>query len=163
MRFSHRQQHVIDLLFPVALFFVFALSALTVIMLATHVYQKTTEESTLNYTAQTSLSYIREKIHQADAAGQIGLTQLEDCQALALTQTQGDATYVTYIYAWDGSLRELFVREGTAISPEDGRELLPISSFSIEKLGDRLYRFSCQASDGETSDAVVALHSDSPS
>jgi hypothetical protein len=70
---------------------------------------------------------------------------------------------VTYIYAWDGSLRELFVREGTAISPEDGRELLPISSFSIEKLGDRLYRFSCQASDGETSDAVVALHSDSPS
>jgi hypothetical protein len=159
MRFSQRPRHVIDLLFPVALFFVFALSALTVILLATHVYQKTTEESTLNYTAQTSLSYIREKVHQADEAGQISFTQLEDCQALTLTQTQGDTTYITYIYAFDGSLRELFVREGTAASPADGREILPVSSFSIEKLGDRLYRFSCETSDGQARDAVVALHS----
>jgi hypothetical protein len=159
MRFSHRQRHVIDLLFPVALFFVFALSALTVILLATHVYQKTTEESTLNYTAQTSLSYIREKVRQADEEGQIGFTQLEDCQALTLTQTQGEDTYVTYIYAWEGSLRELFVREGTAVSPGDGREILSVNSFSIEKLGDRLYRFSCEASDGESGDAVVALRS----
>ena len=58
MQNKPRQNHMVDFLFPVALLFVFALSALTVILLATRVYQTTTENSSLNYTARTSLSYI---------------------------------------------------------------------------------------------------------
>ena len=108
MRFSHRQKHMIDLIFPVSLFFVFTLLALTVILMATNVYQKTTEESRMNYTAQTSLSYIREKISQADQDGRICLTTLDGCDALCLTQERDDSTYHTYIYACDGSLRHLF-------------------------------------------------------
>ena len=66
---------MIDFLFPVALFFVFALSALTVILLAARIYQSTTESSSLNYTARTSLSYINEKIHQNDCDGAVYLDE----------------------------------------------------------------------------------------
>ena len=73
MRFRLKQRHMIDFLFPVALFFVFALSALTVILLATQIYRSTTENSSLNYTARTSLSYISEKVHQNDSRQSISL------------------------------------------------------------------------------------------
>ena len=48
MRFRTQQNHMIDFLFPVALFFVFAVSAMTVILLATGIYRSTTEHSSRN-------------------------------------------------------------------------------------------------------------------
>ena len=42
MRFQTRQRHVIDLVFPIALFFVFAASALVVLILAADIYASTT-------------------------------------------------------------------------------------------------------------------------
>ncbi len=57
MRFRVKQRHMIDFLFPVALFFVFALSALTVILLATQIYKSTTENSSLNYTRRITPTF----------------------------------------------------------------------------------------------------------
>ena len=160
MRFSHQQKHVIDLLFPIALFFVFALSALTVILLATHVYQETTAESSLNYTAQTSLSYIREKISQADADGGVSLTTLDGQDALCLRTTQDGSTYYTYIYALDGELRELFVSADTdTLSAAAGRSILPVQSFTMETVADDLYAFTCISTDNETARTVIAVRS----
>ena len=159
MRFSHKQRHVIDVLFPIALFFVFALSALTVILLATNVYQETTRESSLNYTAQTSLSYIREKISQADADGGVSLTSLDGCDAICLTATQKDTVYHTYIYASEGALRELFVREGSDVSATDGREILAVKNFSIEKISSDLYAFTCTTDNADAARTVVAVRS----
>lgn len=162
MRFSYRQKHMIDLLFPVSLSFVFTLLAMTVILMATNVYQKTMDESQINYTSQTALSYIREKISQADQNGQIGLTDLEGCDALCLTQQKEGITYHTYIYACDGSLRELFVREGTSFVPADGRKILSVEDFSIEEIRSQLYSFSCTAKGGRQARTVMAVHSSAP-
>ena len=159
MRFSHQQKHVIDLLFPIALFFVFALSALTVILLATHVYQETTTESSVNYTAQTSLSYIREKISQADADGGVSLTTLDGEDALCLRTTQDGVSYCTYIYVLDGELRELFVSADTAPSATAGRSILPVQSFTMEAVADDLYAFTCISTDNEAAHTVVAVRS----
>lgn len=159
MRFSQRRKHMIDLIFPVSLFFIFTLLALTVILMATNVYQKTTEESRMNYTAQTSLSYIREKISQADQNGQICLTDLDGCDALCLTQERDGSTYHTYIYAWDGSLRELFVREGSTFAASDGKAILSVKSFSAKELRPCLYAFFCTTEDGKEAQTVVAVHS----
>ena len=69
MGFRLKRRHMIDFLFPVALFFVFALSALALILLSAGIYQSTTETSSLQYTARTALAYIGEKIHQNDENG----------------------------------------------------------------------------------------------
>lgn len=159
MRFSHQQKHAIDLLFPIALFFVFALSALTVILLATNVYQETTAESSLNYTAQTSLSYIREKISQADADGDVFLTSLDGQDALCLRTAQEGSTYCTYIYELDGELKELFVSADTTPSAASGRSILPVRSFTMKAVADNLFSFTCIAKDNEAAHTVIAVRS----
>lgn len=55
MRFQSRKHHIIDILFPISLYFVFTVSALTVLLLATNVYRTTTENSALNFNANTSI------------------------------------------------------------------------------------------------------------
>ena len=161
MRFSHQQKHMIDMVFPIALFFVFALSALTVIVMATNVYQKTTSESALNYTAQTSLSYIREKISQADTDGGVTLTTLDGQDAMRLSTTENGNTYYTYIYAMDGELMELFVSADSATpSASAGRSILSVEAFDMEALGDNLYAFTCTSED-KTASTVIAVRSSS--
>ena len=86
MRFHTKRKHMIDYLFPIALFFVFALSALTVLLLAARIYQSTTENSSLNYTSRTSLSYISEKIHQNDMDGKVTIGSFDGCDALIMEQ-----------------------------------------------------------------------------
>ena len=162
MRFSRQRKHVIDMIFPIALFFVFALSAMLVIVMATNVYQKTTSESALNYTAQTSLAYIREKISQADVDGGICLTTLDGQDALRLTTTENDRTFYTYIYAMDGELRELFVSaDRDTPSASTGRSILSVKAFDMEAIAGNLYAFTCISEDNETSRTVIALRSSS--
>ena len=84
MRFQPRKHHIIDILFPISLYFVFTVSALTVLLLATNVYRITTENSALNFNANTSLSYITEKIHQNDTEGAVSIGSFDGHQALIL-------------------------------------------------------------------------------
>ena len=84
MRFQIKRKHMIDFLFPVALFFVFALSALATILLAARIYQDTTEHSALNYTSRTSLPYISEKLHQNDFDGTVSLGSFDGCDAIVM-------------------------------------------------------------------------------
>lgn len=45
MKSFSQKRHAIDFLFPVTVFFVFTISALTVILLAAQIYQSTTDDS----------------------------------------------------------------------------------------------------------------------
>lgn len=160
MRFRVKQRHMIDFLFPVALFFVFALSALTVILLATRIYQSTTENSSLNYTSRTSLSYISEKIHQHDSGGTIAIGTFDGCDALVLGQSTGGATYYTYIYSWQDELKEIFLKEGADTNASAGQTILKVSDFTMEQVGDGLFSFQCTDEAGQTARTLVAVRSE---
>lgn len=159
MKFRTKQKHMIDLIFPVALFFVFALSALTVLLLAARIYRSTTENSSMNYSARTALSYISEKIRQNDADGNIRIGKLDGENALILEQTYGDSVYDTYIYAYEGFLRELFVRSESSADLSAGAKILEVDAFSMEQADDHLLSFSCTTVDGNTDSIFVAIKS----
>lgn len=159
MRFRTKRQHMIDFLFPVALFFVFALSALTVLLLAARIYQSTTENSSLNYTSRTSLSYISEKIHQNDQGGKITVGTFDGCEALIMEQATGEDTYYTYIYANDKELKELFIKDGAPAKASSGRTILEIRDFSMEQIADNLLRFSCTDKKNQTASTVIGIRS----
>lgn len=151
---------MIDLLFPIALFFVFALSALAVILFAARTYQDTTEHSALNYTARTSLSYISEKLHQNDTDGAIEIGSLEGNDAVIMKQTYGNETYYTYIYADGQDLKELFIKEGAEVSAASGRTILKVQDFTIQQAADNLIQFSCSDEDGNQASVFVSTQSD---
>lgn len=159
MRFRVKQRHMIDFLFPVALFFVFALSALTVILLATRIYQSTTENSSLNYTSRTSLSYISEKIHQNDLENGVSLGSFDGCDALVLKQEIDDTVYFTYIYSYQNELKEIFLKEGAETHAAAGQTILNVQDFSMKQIAEGLFSFQCTDEAGQTASTTVCVRS----
>ena len=159
MRFRIQQNHMIDFLFPVALFFVFAVSAMTVILLATGVYRSTTEHSSLNYTARTSLAYICEKIHQNDINGDVVLGTFDGCDALILKQPRREDTYQTYIYVYENELKELFIKDGVDAPAKSGKTILAVEDFSMETIKDGMFRFTCTDADGNRDSMIAGIRS----
>lgn len=90
MIIGKQRNHVIDFIFPISLFFVFAVSSLVVILLAANIYQSTTRESIDQDASRTILSYISEKIHQGDFEGSVSIDTLEDKPCLLLEETIND-------------------------------------------------------------------------
>lgn len=159
MQLRTRQTHMIDFLFPVALLFVFAVSALTVILLAADIYRSTTAHSSLNYTARTSLSYISEKIHQNDTGGQVSIGIYDGCDALILEQEYNQTAYRTYIYVYENELKELFAKKDTEFPASTGKTILAVEDFSMDTVKNGVFRFSCTDADGQTASTVVGVHS----
>lgn len=160
MHTRQEPHHLIDFLFPAALLFVFAFSAVSVILLATGVYQDTAAHSARSYTAETALAYLTEKVHQNDGNGTVEAGTFEGCPALIFRQSYNDSDYSTYIYAYDQELRELFVKDGTPAELSDGKAILEIQDLEISNLGDGLFAFSCTNTDGHTVRTVVHSRSE---
>lgn len=160
MGFHSDKKHVIDRIFPFAVFFVFVVSSLWVTLLAANIYQSTTNMEDDNYESRTALSYIAEKIHQGDEAGGISIGTFEGCESLIIKQTYDEKNYLTYIYEKDGELRELFLMEGIQASAEDGRKIMEVQGLKMEEIGDGVFRFSCVSEDGKEPNIVVSTLSE---
>ncbi|MCI8639126.1 MAG: DUF4860 domain-containing protein [Coprococcus sp.] len=142
MKFRSEQKHVIDFIFPIAVFFVFAASSLAVLILAANIYRSQTEEAGENYVARTSLSYVNEKIRQNDFDGGISIRTKEGQDCLALSSVNDGVTYTTYIYEYEGMLMELFVRDDVEVTLRDGKNIMEVQDFFMEETSDGLFRFT---------------------
>lgn len=160
MQLQNRKRHMIDLLFPIALFFIFTLSALMVVLLAARIYQSSVENSSRNDTARTALSYISEKMHQNDMDGSVSLGTFDGCDALILKQDYNGDSYTTYIYAHDNALKELFIKDGANADASNGKKILDIESFSMTQVNENLFRFDCIDKDEHSASIVVGLASE---
>ena len=154
MKFRMQQKHVIDFIFPLAVFFVFALSSLSVLVLAARIYSSQTADATDNYMARTSLSYINEKIRQNDTAEGVPIQTLEGKDVLALKSSFDGVGYTTYIYEYEGNLKELFIRDGVDIRLKDGKNIMEIRDFQMEEAQEGCFRFSSRDLSGHTSTLV---------
>lgn len=159
MRFQARHKHVIDLIFPIALFFVFAASSFSVLILAADVYASTTDRLGFNDENRTALSYISEKIRQNDSNGAINTVSIDDTDCLALSAVYNGIPCTTYIYVYDGILKELFINDGIPVSLKNGRDIMQISSLSIDRLEDHIYLFTTVDSTGTESSVIASERS----
>lgn len=161
MRFSIEKKHVIDFLFPISLFFVFAATSLAVILLAANIYSDTTSAAESGYSTRTALSYITEKIHQSDSEGAVSLGTFDNRDALIIRQTfDHELTYTTYIYEDNGILRELFIQDGVHALAGNGKEIMPVQGFIMKKLSGSLFQFTCSSSEGKPLSTIVAVKSE---
>lgn len=159
MKLRTKRKHIIDFIFPIALFVVFALCALTVLLLAARIYRSTTENSSLNYTSRTALSYISEKIHQNDVNGEVSLSELGGNPALVMEQTYDNTVYYTYIYAYNEELKELFIKGDTSANPASGKTIMEVDEFTMEEAGEDLLRFRCIDKNHREDSIIVAVKS----
>ena len=68
---ERQQRHIIDVLFVLALFGIFALSAIFLITIGADIYGKTMNNMERNFDARTALAYITEKVRQSDFPNRI--------------------------------------------------------------------------------------------
>lgn len=159
MQSNTKRRHMIDFIFPVGLLLVFALSALIVIMIAVRVYQSSVDNSFLNYTSRTGLSYISEKVHKNDVDGQVYIGEFDGHEALVMTQSEDGETYHCYIYADDGALKELYVKAGASADAAAGHKIMDVSDFTMEKISDGLFKISCTDEDKNTASTIIGVMS----
>lgn len=159
MRFQTRSRHVIDFIFPIALFFVFAASSLVVLILAADIYASTTNQFQVNDKNRTTLSYISEKIRQNDTEGALSIQTIEGTDCLALSVDYSGTPCTTYIYAYEGMLKELFIQDGVSVSLRSGKDIMEITSLTIEPLGEQLYQFTTVDETGTASSMIAAERS----
>lgn len=151
------KKHQIDTFFPITLFFLLTLFAVMVITLAAGIYENITERSHRNHQSRIALSYISEKIHQNDENSLIYIQTMDGLDTLTLKQTYDKTDYYTYIYYYEGTLRELFAREDVDFSLSDGKVILNLSDFSMKEAADGLLYFSCVDTENQTADSYVSI------
>lgn len=154
-----RKSHSVDFMFPAVLFFVFALSAVILIVMAAGVYRSAAEGSARSNNADTAAAYLTEKLHRADEAEKISTGTFEGAEAVIITEDYDGITYYTCIYYYDGALREIFYREGAEAGPADGTVIAGLDRFQTERISPNLFRFTCADADGHTSSVLTALRS----
>lgn len=136
-----RKTHYTDLLFTLTLFGIFAITALIVVMFGANVYQKTSADMDVNFTARTSVAYLSEKIRQNDTASNISVRTVDGMDALVLTQPLDDLDLETWIFCDGTNLREITIYAGKFVSLQDGEAILDLSSMSIEETEKGLLQF----------------------
>ena len=86
MKRRNEKKHVIDFLFPLAVFFVLAASSVAIVVLASGFYSRQVKVSSDSYSGRTALAYVTEKMHQNDENGAIADGTFDGENALVIRQ-----------------------------------------------------------------------------
>ena len=159
LHLDNRRTNKIDSIFVIALFMVFAITSFLLIFIGAKQYQHTAKAMDDNYESRTISSYLTEKVRQHDCANAIYLCELEGKTALALESIENDTTYITYIYYYDGAIREIIVTEHSVFSLDSGQEIVFTNGFEAQHEQSDLLKITITTSDGNTEHIYLSLHS----
>lgn len=109
---------------------VFALCVLLVLLTGADVYRKLADRSEDSYARRTALQYLTTRVRQAET---VEVGELEGCQALILGETVDGETYTTWVYCYDGWLRQLYAVPGAKLPPRAGDALLEAEALSVKR------------------------------
>ena len=149
------RSHGINMIFPLILLCVFVLCAVTLILFAAGVYRLSASQESENYSTRTSLSYLTEKIRQGN--GEAVVDSFGDGDAIVLFEEDGGQVFKTWLYVHDGTLRELFIAEGTGAGPESGTEVMELDAMDVEARGDNLLYVRCEKAGLRTAEGFISL------
>ena len=141
---------------------VFAVMSVLMVMLGAQLYHATVSQTEQSATERVMTSYVRTMLRGMDEKGVVSVETLEtdgqSVPALVFHETYDDTEYVTQLYLWDGSLRELFTEAEYDFAPEDGEVILPLKRFAPSMDG-QLVRVSLADEEGHEALVQVALRS----
>lgn len=155
---------IVDILFVLALFGVFTLSALMLVSVGAEVYRHTVSDMSENYEARTAVSYLTEKIRQNDTVigeKNIGISEFSGKQALMLAQNIEGEIYYTYLYFHDGYLKELFTASDGYLGEDilaAGQNIIELTDFKIEQPTDNLFSIQINTPGGDSHNILVSTH-----
>lgn len=160
---NQERHFIVDILFVLALFGVFTISALMLVTIGSEVYRHTVDDMGSNYETRTAVAYITEKIRQNDSISSenVSISTLSGVPALTLTQNFNGETYCTYLYLHDGYLKELFMKSDGYLGDNmlaAGQNIMELTDFSIERVSDKLLSIELSTTKENTHKIFVSTH-----
>ncbi len=151
--------HTVDALFVITLFLVFAVSVVMLTGTGARVYRNIVNSMTENYNSRTSFTYVINKIHQNDTEKAVALGEYDGLDAVLISEEVNNVNYCTYLYFYDGYMREIFTRYGSEFDPGLGTPLFALKDFDAVSVTDSLYRFDLTVPNGAKESLFVHLNS----
>lgn len=151
-----KRRHSVSDLYLFAVFGIFAVFSLLIVILGAKVFQRVSVTTDMNNEVRSSLFYIVNKVRSADQTNNIKIEEKNGFSLLILGGAENE--YETYIYYYDGSIRELMNKKNTVFDPNLGDSIVKIKNFMVEKNGN-LMILSVTASDDKTYDMHIYLQS----
>lgn len=158
--FTEKTSKKIDMIFVFALITVFAATSFILVLIGAKQYRSITNTMDKNYEVRTASSYLAEKVRQHDYAGAISITDLEGTSALAITSTEDDISFITYIYYYENALREIVVTGDSVFSLSSGQKILEMQDFDVKMVNESLIRAEVTNNHGETEILYLNIHCD---
>ncbi|NLL63704.1 MAG: DUF4860 domain-containing protein [Ruminococcaceae bacterium] len=144
-----RTAYTVDTIFVLVLFVIFAITVLFVLVSGAGVYKDTQAVMQERFEERTCISYINSKVNHYDATGKVYITEFAGVSALALEETVSNIDFVTYIYCYDGHVKELLFEKGLEFNPSAGQDIIDAKSLSFELEGN-LIRVECVGTTGKS-------------
>lgn len=134
------QDRKMDTVSVIAVFCLFAVSLLLLLMLGGNAYKGIDKKSRDRHDKRVCLSYISTKVKNSDGAGKVYLNRFYGLPALYLEEEYDKITYQTIIYFYSGRVRELFSEAGLDLSPESGTPVFEAESLDFEAFNGGLIK-----------------------
>ena len=119
-------------MFIVALLCLFAMSALFVAAIGANVYQNSATKLQENFDTRTSILYLSEKI-RACADGTADVRDLDGNPAIVISTRTNDTVHESWIYVYEGQLREATKAENVTLDPRAGQRIMSLQALSAKK------------------------------
>ena len=97
-----------ELLFSMLLLFVFLLCSIFTVLIGSRVYENIRARDNESFYRDTALSYVVNKVRQADETGAVEVRDEGDTSVLVLTSQINGSLYETWIYTLDGTTERAF-------------------------------------------------------
>ena len=150
MSFEFKRRGIFDSSIMAALFCVFIVSVVFVLLSGINVYRSTSDAMNERYENRTLLSYITVKIKHYDSTDCISLGHVGDIDALVLTESYGSEIYKTYIYCYEGNVCELFIGGSVEPMADAGEKIIMADKLEFEIMMPSLIKVIYSGTYGES-------------
>lgn len=137
----------IDILFLLALFAVFMLCSLFIVLFGAKIYQKTVSQMETNFEKRTVVYYFTEKLQKGDLENSVQVATCDGIPVITLLQKTASTSYITYLYHYEGSIREITLSENASFHKEEGTPIIDLPELHFSMNG-RLLTFVMEGTDG---------------
>lgn len=153
----------IPVVFVLMLFLLISVLSCSIIAAGGAVYSRIADDMDYNYESRVSFAYFTTKIRQGDSSGMINAENFQGIDVLALSEEYDGGAVCTYLYYYDGYIRELFFERGLGLEDEmsldDGDKIIRAGGFDV-KMDGNMVAMTLTGMDNKTYSTKIALRSD---
>ena len=125
------RKHYIDTLATLLIFAVFAICIISAILLGAKSYKAVSSRDAAAYDMRTCTQFIANKVRYASTPQSVSVVDIDGVSALKIDQMEDGVMYCTYIYSYDGWLREYFAASDKQVKLSAGEKLLEMQNIEF--------------------------------